>query len=286
MVRDFRATGTTFLLLFFIFLLTKAKVCAPSALFIVLYIVHIFVRSLPRHRRLSVCSSDTVGGCSAAPPCLPSTHDTDYGTMPPRRATAWVSHGTLLSDRIRPSPGSPQPTKSDKGKGKGKAKAATPEPPPRSAAVRRLDDIVDGFHSSSTSNQSRNETKRETTAPGAASADRDGCFCQGTSPVCSSPALFFSSFPNSHHSFLYWHLNYCRTSPSARSVRIHAPLPVVRSRPLRLATAAPPLPTLRRAAPRAACAGGARHAAGGAAGEYAQGGGGGAREGCGGAALG
>lgn len=105
----------------------------------------------------------------------------DYDTMPPRRGTPWVSHGSLLSDRIRPPSGSPQPTKSEKGKGK--AKAATPEPPPRSAAVRKLDELLDGLRSSSTSNQQpKSETRKATTAQGAGdSADREGCFCQGTS---------------------------------------------------------------------------------------------------------
>jgi hypothetical protein len=101
--------------------------------------------------------------------------------MPPRRGTPWVSRGSLLSDRIRPPSRSPQPTKSEKAKGK--AKAATPEPPPRSIAVRKLDELLDGLRSSSTSNQQpKNETRKATTAQGAgASADRDGCFCQGTS---------------------------------------------------------------------------------------------------------
>ena len=163
-----------------------------------LYIVHyswpVFTVSLPivveRHHR----PEDTVAAWSRHPVC--ALHTTQTTTMPPRRATAWVSHGSLLSDRIRPSPGSIQSTKSDKGKGKGKAKAkpATPEPPPRSAAVRRLDEILGGFYSPPTSTQPpRNETKRTTAVPGAVSADSEGCFCQGTSPRSFVPALFSSS---------------------------------------------------------------------------------------------
>jgi hypothetical protein len=123
--------------------------------------------------------------------------------MPPRRGTAWATRGSLLSDRI-PPPASPQPTKSEKGKGKGKAKAATPEPPPRSAAVRRLDELLSGLTSSSTSNQSsRNEIKRAATAPGAASADREGCFCQGMSPSVFSLPLSFLPFPSSLTLFVF-----------------------------------------------------------------------------------
>ena len=104
----------------------------------------------------------------------------DYDTMPPRRGTPWVSHSSLLSDRIRPSSGSPQPKISEKGKGK--AKAVTPEPPPRSDAVRKLDELLDGLRSSPTSNQPR---KAEAGRVTGASADREGCFCQGTSACLS-----------------------------------------------------------------------------------------------------
>lgn len=109
----------------------------------------------------------------------PPANKTDYNTMPPRRGTPWVSHGSLLSDRIRPPSGSPQPTKSEKGKGK--AKAPTPEPPPRSAAVRKLDELLDGLRSSSTSNQQQPKGKTTTALGASAYADREGCFCQGTS---------------------------------------------------------------------------------------------------------
>jgi hypothetical protein len=135
----------------------------------------------------------------------PPTNKTGYNTMPPRRGTPWVSHGSLLSDRIRPPSGSPQPTKSEKGKGK--AKASTPEPPPRSAAVRKLDELLDGLRSSSTSDQQqpKNETGKAPTALGASAyADREGCFCQGTSAFffLSCTALFNFSLP---HSFPYFH---------------------------------------------------------------------------------
>ena len=110
--------------------------------------------------------------------------------MPPRRGTPWISHGSLLSDRIRPPSGSPQPTKSEKGKGK--AKVVTPEPPPRSAAVRKLDELLDGLRSSSTSiQQPKSETRKPTTGQGAGdSADREGCFCQGTSASFFLRCLF------------------------------------------------------------------------------------------------
>lgn len=134
-----------------------------------------------------------------------TANKTDYDTMPPRRGTPWVSHSTLLSDRIRPPSRSPQPTKSEKGKGK--AKAATPEPPPRSAAVRKLDELLDGLRSSSTSNQQpKNETRKATTAQGAgASADREGCFCQARihalseyTPICSSCGLVLCALQLPH----------------------------------------------------------------------------------------
>jgi len=130
----------------------------------------------------------------------PPAHKTNYDTMPPRRRTPWVSHGSLLSDRIRPPSGSPQPTKSEKGKGK--VKAATPEPPPRSATVRKLDELLDGLRSLSTSNQHpKNETRKVTVHAGV-SADREGCFCQGTSAtsffkfLCLSFGPLFRFFPN------------------------------------------------------------------------------------------
>jgi hypothetical protein len=85
--------------------------------------------------------------------------------MPPRGGTAWTS------DRIRPPPHKPSPhlaaqtpSKSDKGKGR----SSTPEPP-RSAAVRKLDDLLTGLrsYSSSPSRTPKNSAQ-------------DGCFCQGT----------------------------------------------------------------------------------------------------------
>ena len=88
--------------------------------------------------------------------------------MPPRRGTPWVSsRGSLVSDRIRPS-GPSQPAKSEKGQGKGNGKGgggkvAAAEPPP-STAVRRLDELIAGF---------------TTTTTAVATADRDACFCQG-----------------------------------------------------------------------------------------------------------
>ena len=81
-------------------------------------------------------------------------------TMPPRGGTAWTS------DRIRLTPQKPSahlvaqtPSKSDKGKGR----ASTPKPP-RSAAVRKLDELLTDLRSSSSR------------TPNIA---QDGCFCQG-----------------------------------------------------------------------------------------------------------
>jgi hypothetical protein len=186
--------------------------------------------------------------------------------MPPRRGTAWATRGSLISDRI-PPPGSPRPTKSDKGKGKGKAKAATPEPPARSAEVRRLDELLSGLTSSSTSNQPpKNESKNATTAPGAASADREGCFCQGMSPPSSLPPLLLSL--TLFVSRIRYVFNYYN-SPSARIIRIHAHLFILRSCPLRLTPPTPSLPALHSATPRGVRACGAHRAAGGAEGGYA-----------------
>jgi hypothetical protein len=127
--------------------------------------------------------------------------------MPPRRGTPWASHGSLLSDRIRP-PSSPQPTRSEKGKGK--AKAVTPEPPTRSATVRRFDELLDGLCSSSTSNQQpKREIRTTATAQGTGvSADHEGCFCQGTYPEPHSSlntlrfsfdAIYYYSIPFPFH---------------------------------------------------------------------------------------
>src|SRR5882672_9375019 len=108
----------------------------------------------------------------------------------PLRGTAWTSHGSLPSDRIRP-PGSSQPAKSEKGKGKGKA--AAPDPP-RSAAVRALDELLAGLLSSKPTGTQppNNEHKntRGTAVTGAAplhTESLEGCFCQGG----SSPSFFY-----------------------------------------------------------------------------------------------
>ena len=51
----------------------------------------------------------------------------------------------------------------------GKAKAVTPEPPPRSAAVPKVDKLLDSLRSSSTSNQQpkMNESRKATIVQGA-----------------------------------------------------------------------------------------------------------------------
>jgi hypothetical protein len=205
----------------------------------------------------------------------PPANKTDCNTMPPRRGTPWVSHGSLLSDRIRPPSGSPQPTKSEKGKGK--AKAPTPEPPPRSAAVRKLDELLDGLRSSSTSNQQqpKNETGKVTTALSASAyADREGCFCQGTSAFFPSCTTFFLPFfkfslclsfvfPQSiifiQLELYIYIITIC--SPNTRIIRIHSHLLVLRSRPLRPTTSIPSLSTLQHTAPHASRTGSALGAA-------------------------
>ncbi|KAI9507976.1 hypothetical protein F5148DRAFT_1368107 [Russula earlei] len=112
---------------------------------------------------------------------------TIYGTMPPRRVTPWASHASLPSDRIRPSPSQPaNPEKGkEKGKGKGKAMAAAAPDPPRSAAVRGLDEPLAGLNSSESTQPSHNKSSQKaTTATGTGpQADpREGCFGQ---PACT-----------------------------------------------------------------------------------------------------
>ena len=68
----------------------------------------------------------------------------DCNAMPPHRGTPWASHGFILSPSV-----SPQPIRSDNGKGKAK------EPPPRSAAVRKLDELLDAPRPSSASNKAK-----------------------------------------------------------------------------------------------------------------------------------
>ncbi|KAI0282421.1 hypothetical protein BC826DRAFT_1110801 [Russula brevipes] len=119
--------------------------------------------------------------------------------MPPRRGTPWASsRGSLLSDRIRPS-GPPQPTK-----GKGKA-AATPEPP-RSAAVRKLDELLAGLRSSESTQPPNSENNKDVLAgPGDLRVDRDGCFCQARAhalseytPLCTACGLVLCTLHPPH----------------------------------------------------------------------------------------
>jgi hypothetical protein len=125
--------------------------------------------------------------------------------MPPRGGTPWASsRGTLLSDRIRPS-GLSQAAKSEKGqgkvKGKGRANVATPEPP-RSAAVRKLDELIEGLLSSeSTPSASRPQPRTQNKS---VAEDREACFCQGkrsflsscleTHHLSSSPLIVYFSY--------------------------------------------------------------------------------------------
>jgi len=143
----------------------------------------------------------------ASPP--PSEALTVTITMPPRGGTAWTS------DRIRPPTHKPSahiavqtPSKSDKGKGR----ASTPEPP-RSAAVRKLDELLAGLRSSS-SEPTRSQRPQNSAKNDGASPAQDGCFCQGTSsPVApqrtplTTPPSTISSGSLTHHP----------SSPSARA---------------------------------------------------------------------
>ncbi|KAI9448774.1 hypothetical protein BJY52DRAFT_1193181 [Lactarius psammicola] len=108
--------------------------------------------------------------------------------MPPRSGTAWTS------DRIRPPSHKPSthlaaqtPSKSDKGKGK----VGTPGPP-RSAAVRKLDELLAGLRSSSSSEPARSQHLKDD----GVSPAQDGCFCQARAhpiseytPLCGACGL-------------------------------------------------------------------------------------------------
>ena len=185
--------------------------------------------------------------------------------MPPRRGTPWASRGALISDRIRPS-GPSQQAKSERGKGRGKGKGranvVTPEPP-RSVAVRRYDELIEGLLSSKptpAASRPQSIAKKES-----ATEDRDACFCQGKRSFLFSCVLFLSqgphydpsSSPSSSSSLiLYLFTFYTDTisphSPRARVIGIYTHLHQLRSHPLRAPPSTHPLPALRRAAPNAA----------------------------------
>ncbi|KAI9433501.1 hypothetical protein H4582DRAFT_2060913 [Lactarius indigo] len=115
--------------------------------------------------------------------------------MPPRSGTAWTS------DRIRPQPhkssahlAAQTPSKSDKGKGR----VSTPEPP-RSAAVRKLDDLLANLRSSSTSEPTRSQRLQNNTTKD------DGCFCQARThalseytPLCTACGLVLCALHPPH----------------------------------------------------------------------------------------
>ncbi|KAH9967536.1 hypothetical protein BC827DRAFT_600301 [Russula dissimulans] len=141
--------------------------------------------------------------------------------MPPRpsRGTAWTSHGSLPSDRIRP-PGASHPAKSEKGKGK--AKAADP---PRSAAVRRLDELLAGLLSSeSTGTQPPNNEHKKTrrkAVTDAESGEGEGCFCQARvhalseyTPLCTTCGLVLCTLHPPHRA-----CPHCTTPLLARPAR-------------------------------------------------------------------
>jgi hypothetical protein len=84
--------------------------------------------------------------------------------------------------------------------------------------VRKLDEILGGLCSSSTSNlPHKNEIKKAGTAPGAAS---EGCFCQGKSPLSFFSSLFDSlRFPIHYLATMLYY-----SSSGARIIRIHTHL--------------------------------------------------------------
>ncbi|KAH9990934.1 hypothetical protein BJV77DRAFT_566216 [Russula vinacea] len=82
--------------------------------------------------------------------------------------------------------------------------------------------------------------------PGAASADREGCFCRGLLPL----SVFFLAFFDSLLSIHYVCIQLLH-QPSAR-LSEYTPSARLRPRPLRSTPPTPPLPPLRHAAPRAA----------------------------------
>ncbi|KAH8981329.1 hypothetical protein EDB92DRAFT_1953233 [Lactarius akahatsu] len=116
--------------------------------------------------------------------------------MPPRSGTAWTS------DRIRPQTHKPSahlvaqtPSKSDKGKGR----AGTPEPP-RSTAVRKLDELLAGLRSSSTE-----PTQSQRFKDNRVSSAHDGCFCQARThalseytPLCAACGLVLCALHPPH----------------------------------------------------------------------------------------
>ncbi|KAH9004428.1 hypothetical protein EDB86DRAFT_3240426 [Lactarius hatsudake] len=116
--------------------------------------------------------------------------------MPPRSGTAWTS------DRIRPPSHKPSahlvaqpPSKSDKGKGR----VSTPEPP-RSAAVRKLDELLAGLRSSSAEPAQSQRLKDHRV-----SSAQDGCFCQARThalseytPLCTACGLVLCALHQPH----------------------------------------------------------------------------------------
>ncbi|KAH9052589.1 hypothetical protein EDB87DRAFT_426126 [Lactarius vividus] len=116
--------------------------------------------------------------------------------MPPRSGTAWTS------DLIRPQPHKPSarlvaqtPSKSDKEKGRAK----TPEPP-RSAAVRKLDELLAALRSSSTEPTHSQRLKDDRV-----SSAQDGCFCQARThalseytPLCAACGLVLCALHPPH----------------------------------------------------------------------------------------
>ena len=93
------------------------------------------------------------------------------------------------------------------------------EPPPRSAAVHKLDELLDGLRSSSISNQQpKSENRKAVTGQGiGASTDREGCFCQGKSASLFCTAFLpFCLFSFVSQSIISFNLNFTIVSPNTR----------------------------------------------------------------------
>lgn len=170
--------------------------------------------------------------------------------MPPRGGTPWASsRGALLSDRIRPSVS--QPAKSEKGqgrgKGKGRANVAAAEPP-RSAAVRMLDEFIEGLLSSESAPlPSRSQSKTQNKS---ATEDSDACFCQGKRSFLS---LFFPLALASRHTTNDYHhpshlSHYFRCTPTLPPTQ-PACTHYRNTRPFALAAASSSARTITRTAP-------------------------------------
>ncbi|KAI9507233.1 hypothetical protein F5148DRAFT_1368574 [Russula earlei] len=110
-----------------------------------------------------------------------------------------------LVPSVRPYSAQPiAPSKPGKGEGEGKAMAAAAPDPPRSAAVRGLDEPLAGLNSSESTQPSHNKSSQKattSTGTGAQADPREGCFCQArvhalseNTPLCTACGLVLCAF--------------------------------------------------------------------------------------------